>query len=359
MRIISRYISQELAKIIAVCLGGFVAIYLVIDFFERIDNFLAAELALSWAAQYFLLKVPFILQQGIPMAVLMGTLITLGLIARNNELTALRASGVSPLLLSGPIVIAALLLSLMDFGLAEYLVPLTTSRANWVWHVKVKKLPEQSSFTQEKLWYKSGQTLYNIRVFHPKRQTLEGVTIYRFDNAFRLVQRLDARRGQWDGKGWIFTDGILLSRNTDANFNIERFEQRRLELEERPESFLHLDKPPEEMTLAELGRYVTKIESEGYDATRYRVDFHTKIAFPFTSVIMALLGIGVALYQGKRGGMAIGVAVSVALAFIYVIIFQLVLSLGYAGNLHPLLAAWATNAFFGMTGLFLLVHAMH
>ena len=359
MRIISRYISQELVRIIAVCLGAFVAIYLVIDFFERIDNFLAAGLAFSWAAQYFLLKVPFILQQGIPMAVLMGTLIALGLFVRNNELTALRASGVSPLLLAGPIVMTAVLLSLMDFGLAEYLVPFTTSRLNWVWHVKVKKLPEQSGFTQEKLWYKSGNTLYNIRVFHPERQMLEGVTIYRFDNAFRLVQRLDARRGEWDGESWVFTDGVFLNLNADNKFALERFEHRRLELEESPESFLHLEKPPEEMTIAELGRYVTKIESEGYDATRYRVDFHAKIAFPFTSVIMAILGIGVALYQGKRGGIAIGVAVSVALAFIYILIFQLVLSLGYAGNLHPFLAAWSANLFFGMTGLFLVAHAMH
>ena len=115
----------------------------------------------------------------------------------------------------------------------------------------------------------------------------------------------------------------------------------------------------EPATIAELGRYVTRIESEGYDATRYRVDFHAKLAFPFTSVIMAILGIGVALYQGKRGGIAIGVAVSIALAFIYILIFQLVLSLGYAGNLHPLLAAWAANLFFGITGLFLLAHAMH
>ena len=227
MRVISRHILSELSKIIVICLGGFIAIYLVIDFFERIDNFLEAQLPLSLALEYFLLKCPIIVQQGIPMAVLMGTLIALGLFVRNNELTALRASGVSPLLLAGPIVMTALFLSLMDFGLAEYLVPVTTSRLNWVWHVKVKKLPEQSGFTQEKLWYKSGNTLYNIRVFHPERQLLEGVTIYRFDDTFRLVQRLDARRGEWDGESWVFTDGIFLNRNADDKFALERFEDRR------------------------------------------------------------------------------------------------------------------------------------
>ena len=359
MRIVSRYISRELAKIIAICIGAFLAIYLVIDFFERIDNFLEVNVPLSMALQYFLLKLPLIIQQGIPMGVLMGTLITLGLIARSNELTALKASGVSPLLVAGPVILVALLLSLVDFALAEYLVPLTSTRANYIWNVKVKNRPLPSSFTQEKLWYKSGQTLYNIRVLHPRRQMMEGVTIYIFDRNFQLAKRLDARRGEWDGEAWVFSDGVFLQRAADGTFAMEQFKRRRLELNERPESFQHLEKSPEEMTLAELGRYVDKIKSEGYDATRYRVDFHAKIAFPFTSVIMALMGIGVALYQGKRGGIAVGVAISIALAFIYILIFQLVLSMGYAGNLQPVLAAWLPNLFFGMLSMFLFVHAMH
>ena len=174
-----------------------------------------------------------------------------------------------------------------------------------------------------------------------------------------LVSRLDARKGQWDGSAWVFSDGIFLERSADGNFVMEQFRQRRMELNERPDSFQHLQKAPEEMTLAELGRYVAKIKSEGYDATRYRVDFHSKIAFPLTSVVMALLGIGVALYQGKRGGIAVGVAVSVALAFVYILVFQLVLSLGYAGSLHPLLAAWTPNVLFVIVSMFLFVHSMH
>ena len=359
MWIIGRYVSRELLKLIAICLGAFIAIYLVIDFFEKIDDFLENNLPLSLAVKYFLLKLPFIAQQGVPMGVLMGTLITLGLIARSNELTALKASGASPLIVAGPMILVALLLSMVDFALAEFVVPFTSSRANYIWSVKVKNRPAPGSFTQERVWFKSGQTLYNIRVLHAEGQILEGVTIYEFDRNFQLVKRLDARKGQWDGSAWVFSDGIFLKRSADGNFAMEQFRQRRMTLNERPDSFQHLQKAPEEMTLAELGRYVAKIRSEGYDATRYRVDFHSKIAFPLTSVVMALLGIGVALYQGKRGGIAVGVAVSVALAFVYILVFQLVLSLGYAGNLHPLLAAWTPNVFFVMVSMFLFVHSMH
>jgi lipopolysaccharide export system permease protein len=269
----------------------------------------------------------------------MGTLINLGLSARFNEQAALKAAGVSPLLVAGPIFLLALLLSLVDFALAEYPVPLTSNRANYIWSVKVKNRPVPSSFAREKLWYKSSQTLYNIRVFHAQRQMMKGATIYLFDRNFQLLERLDALRGQWDSEAWVFSDGVFLRRTADGNFPMEQFGQRRLQLNKRSDSFQHLQKSPEEMTSAELGRYVAKIKSEGYDATRYRVDFHAKIAFPITSVVMALLGIGVALYKGKRGEIAVGVAVSVALAFVHILIFQLVLSSGYAGNLHPPLAA--------------------
>ncbi|RLA86880.1 MAG: hypothetical protein DRG34_06075 [Deltaproteobacteria bacterium] len=117
MRVISRYIILELIKIIAICLGVVIALYLVIDFFERIDDFLEAKLPLSLALRYFLLKLPLIVQQGIPMGVLMGTLISLGLMARSNELLALKAAGVSPALVVGPILTLALLLSLTDLPL--------------------------------------------------------------------------------------------------------------------------------------------------------------------------------------------------------------------------------------------------
>ncbi|MCG6983089.1 MAG: LPS export ABC transporter permease LptG [Deltaproteobacteria bacterium] len=359
MRVISRYISLEFAKIIAICLGAFVAIYLVIDFFERIDDFLEAKLPLFLALHFFILKLPLVLEQGIPMSVLMGALVTLGLMSRNNELMVLKASGIGPALIVGPIVALALVASIFDFALSEYVVPLTSIQTNHIWNVKVMNRPSPTSFSEEKVWYKSGQVIYNIRVLHPKRGLLEGVTIHIFDGNFRLAERIDARRAVWDGHSWIFSDGIFVQRTNDGNFTAEHFQRRRIALEERPQDFQHLEKASEEMTLAELARYVAEIESEGYDSTRYRVDFYGRIAFPFTSLIMALLGIGVALYQGKKGGIAVGVAASVALAFVYFLIFQLTLSIGYTGNLHPMLAAWMPNILFGIASMYIFSQAMH
>jgi lipopolysaccharide export system permease protein len=351
--------SRELIKIVLVSLTGLCVIYLVIDFIDRIDNFLRARVAFRLVIEYFLFKIPFILQQGIPMSMLMGTLVTLGVLARTNELTALRAAGVSPFAYCTPFVLVACLWSFGDFALAEYVVPFTSSRANLIWNLEANRRSREGGFSQERIWYRADQVLYNIRVLHPRHQTAEGVTIYFFDATFHLVKRLEARKGVWDGTGWIFSDGFILASEDNGVYTADQFQQLRLELPQRPADFQYLAKAPEEMTWGELSRYVAKIRAEGYDATRYLVDLYTKIAFPCTSLVMTLLGIGVALYQGKRGGIATGVAVSVALAFVYVMVFHFLLSLGYAGRLPPVLAAWMPNTFFGLTGLFLIALARH
>jgi lipopolysaccharide export system permease protein len=74
---------------------------------------------------------------------------------------------------------------------------------------------------------------------------------------------------------------------------------------------------------------------------------------------MALLGIGVALYQGKKGGIAVGVAASVALAFIYFLMFQFMLSIGYTGILQPVVVAWTPNILFGIASMYIFSQAMH
>jgi lipopolysaccharide export system permease protein len=357
--VLNRYMSRELAKILLVSLAGLAVIYLVIDFIDRIDNFLRARAAFPLVLEYFLLKIPLIVEQGIPMSVLMGTLVTLGVLARTNELTALRAAGMSPFRYCTPFLLVACLWSFGDFALAEYVVPLTSTQANRIWNVHVNRRPGEGGFSQERIWYRGDQLLYNIRVLHPRRRMAEGVIIYFFDETFHLVKRLEARKGLWDGTAWTFTDGFILGPATDSDYTVEPFQELRLALPQRPGDFQHLAKAPEEMTWGELNEYVAKIRGEGYDATRYLVDLYTKVAFPCTSLVMALLGIGVALYQGKRGGIATGVAVSVALAFVYAMVFHFLLSLGYAGKLPPLLAAWIPNAFFALTGLFLIALARH
>jgi lipopolysaccharide export system permease protein len=111
------------------------------------------------------------------------------------------------------------------------------------------------------------------------------------------------------------------------------------------------------MNLVELGDYIRTTESEGYDATPYRVDWHAKIAFPLVCIIMAVIAATIA-GRGRRGeNLVIVVVTGIGLAFCFWVLHGFSLSLGYAGMLPPLVAAWLPNMIFFLTAAVLLLRA--
>ena len=117
MSIISRYIVSSYLAIIALCAGAFTSIYLVIDFLEKIGRFTRAQGKLQHILLFFLYKAPEIVNQVTPLAVLMATLLTLGMLSLNSELTAMRGCGLSLARITAPIfaiaAVAALVFSLV------------------------------------------------------------------------------------------------------------------------------------------------------------------------------------------------------------------------------------------------------
>jgi lipopolysaccharide export system permease protein len=135
---------------------------------------------------------------------------------------------------------------------------------------------------------------------------------------------------------------------------LTRFAERQLELPEVPRDFLTLETIPEELDWLELHDYAQKLRRQGYDSTQYRVDLQMRLALPVTSVILALLGVSIALRQGPRGGIAFGVGVGLVVACLYLAIFQLGSSLATAALLPPILGVWSGNILFAVLGLYLL-----
>jgi lipopolysaccharide export system permease protein len=111
------------------------------------------------------------------------------------------------------------------------------------------------------------------------------------------------------------------------------------------------------MGLAELARYIQKVEREGYGATRYRVDYHGKIAAPFVCIFLSVLGTAIALRGKLREGMPVSITFGLGIAFLYWIFNSFCLSLGYAEMLPPVVAAWIANLVFSCAAGFLLLNA--
>jgi len=350
MTILTRYILREFIKIFAIVLLAFVLIYVLVDFFERIDNFIEAGTKLRYMMIYILFKLPLIIDQMVPVAVLLGTIITLGLLARGNEIIALKASGVAPVRLILPLLILAMFIGLISLINSESIVPYTNRRFNTIWKVHVKKESPGFTYKYESLWYKRQDAIYNIRTFDVVAKTLVRVVINQFDRDFRIKQRIHARRAVWKVGGWHFLNGTVKQRQQDGSYTVSTFSEMTFPLYETPDDFKKGVKPSDEMGFRELRRYAQKIEREGYSARIYWVDMHIKLAFPCISLIMSLVGAALSLRKEKGRGVAAGIGIGFAIVALYLVTFELFRTLGYTGILPPVVAAWASNILFAAVG---------
>jgi len=352
MSIIAKYLVREILKYIGFVLVAVTVLYMVVDFFDRIDNFVDADLATSRIIQYLLLQIPLIIIRISPVGVLLAILITLGLMNRNNEILALKSCGLNPGSFLRPILVIGIVAGIGLFVISEVIVPVTSSKANLIWQVEVKK--GAAVATREKnIWISGQRSIAFISYFNPRTKNISGVSLNFFDGHFNLVRRLDAKSGQFEFGGWQLFD--IMEQIHDPKTFSQRVEFHDIGFEPldfRPEDLQRAAKKSEEMNVVELFDYVNAVESEGYDATPYRVDLQAKFALPVACIILSMIAPAIALKRGRRLNLAVGIALGIGIVFVYWVFYSFCLSLGYGGIVPPPVAAWAANLVFACLGLF-------
>lgn len=350
MKILSRYLTKTYLGMVATCLGAFISIYLVVDFLERFGKYSRAGGTVPVIFGYFLCKIPEMISQTAPMAVLMGTILAIGALSRNSEITAMRSSGVSLFQLGKPLVATAALISLGLLFMQEFVTPAANMRMNYIEEVLIKKKGKSALFRQNNIWHRDDSLIMQAKIFDPAQSTLSGVTIWEVDSSLKPISRRDAPTAIPADSGW------QLNKVTKRVFGTSPAETTTL-----PTEYMKIDlaladlkvaaKTAENMGFTALARYCRSISSSGYDATRYLTMLHAKISLPFAALIMAFLGIPFSLRDGRSGGIGVGIGFSVLIGFSYFIINAFLLSLGQAGALHPVVAAWSANLIFAAAGL--------
>jgi lipopolysaccharide export system permease protein len=284
---------------------------------------------------------------------MLATLVSLGILNRNHELIALKAAGVNAVTYAGPILVMSVLMALGHFGITESVARPFNRQAEEIWQKKVKQQPNPSGWSQENVWYRGKNLINQIRVYDQRNRSLERVSIFYINDKFHLVRRLDAKRIRWTGDRWIAENGLVIQPQ-GSDQQISRFDELELDLAELPEDFKTLETIPDELNWWDLYSYISKLQQEGYSTVRYQVDWHMRLAFPVTTVVLVLFGVATAMYLGHRGGIVIGVGLGIIAAGVLLISLQLGGSLGTAGILPPFFAAWTSNVLFGLLGIHLL-----
>ena len=353
--IIHKYLTKELLKYFCIVLVTVVGIYLSVDFFGEIDNFLEAKLPISRALTFFGLSTPYIVAQITPVGLLLAVLLVFGFMVNNNEIVALKSSGVSIFYLFRPVLVIGLIFSALLFFFSEVLVPITTARANKIWNSEVKKRSAVTS-REKNIWIKGNRSISHIAYFKPSDKRIFGIAVNRFDKDFRLVRRVDAEEGVYEGGTWHLYNVVQQDLiEDDGSYRVTYQKESPGNLEFFPEDLSRVVKKCEEMSYRELSAYIQAVEEEGYDATSHKVDLSAKIAFPVVCVIMVIVGSSLAFWRRRKEGLAGSIFYGLGMAFLYWTLYSFCLSLGYGGILPPVIAAWLTNFIFGCAGAVMLL----
>ncbi len=355
MKILRRYICWEFIKILLLCLSAFILIYVVVDFFSRMDTFLEHKAPPTLVFLYYLYQIPGIGLQIFPLGMLMATLLGLGILSRNNEITAMKANGISLYRIAIPLLLLGILASGLCFIANELIIPFSKRQSDNIYLTEIRKKPRKTFIRNYKVWYRSRNAIYNFQVFNPENDTLEGITLFEFDDDFKLQRRIDAKRALWRGDAWHFYGVTIRDFHERKTIQTTRFEERVIPIPETPDVFKEEQKDTEEMGYYDLRRYIRKIEMGGYDATRYIVDLYAKLSYPFACVIMVFIGIPFSMKTARSGGITLSILISIVIGFLYWITLNLSLSFGRSGLFPTQLSAFAPHALFGLAGIYALI----
>lgn len=344
MQIIPKYVIKETLQTFSIVLIGAITIYLVVDFFEKIDDFVEASMPFSDALLFFVFRTPLIISQVTPVGVLLAVLIVLGLMVRNNEIVVLQSSGIGNHYLTKPLVVFGFILSFSLFFFSEIVVPLTLAKSNEIYRRKVDR--RVATFKQENIWMKAHRAIYHIAYFNPAREAISGISLYYFDEEFNIRMRLDAESAVYQNGEWILQDCLQQVRLEDGSYQVTHPVERRMRIDLDPEGLKRVVKKSEEMSFTELAAYIRKVRDEGYDVTPYEVDWQAKLAFPAVCFVMALVGTAIALRRKRAEGLGMGITYGIGTAFAYWVVYSFCITLGHQGVVAPIVAAWLTNILF-------------
>jgi LPS export ABC transporter permease LptF/LPS export ABC transporter permease LptG len=352
--IIDLYLLRRFFYNFLTIMGVFILLFQTFTFFELLDDIARHRIPFLIVVNYFRYLVPYLLYQLTPLAALVSVLVTLGVMSKNNEIIAFKASGISLYRLAVPLLLAGAFLAGSLLVLDSTYLPYANQRQDALRN-QIKGRPPQT-YTRPQRWiFGENSKIYNYDLFDPKQNLFGGLTVIELDpSTFDMRRRIFATRANWlpTEKAWVlesgwvrdFTDGKV---SRYAPFKVTSLP----ELSEPPSYFNREVIQAIQMNWLDLDRYIRGLQLAGFDVSTLKVQWHKKLAYPLIAPISMLLAIPFALLVGNRGAIG-GIAIGVGIGIAYWAISALFEAMGGIGQLPPILAGWSPDVIFLFLALY-------
>lgn len=337
--------------------AAFVAIYILVDFFEKIDRFMSTGQSMGLVFQFFLLSIPFIIDMLGPVLILLAGVISLGILSHNNELTAMMAGGIHLRTIINPILFGAILLTMLFLSMAQWVLPRTIEATNTIWYENVKGMVPLGIYRNGRYYYKGKEGFFSFARPWPKKNVFLDFSYSSWTPDHTLETLVTAKKAEWtEANGWQLSQGQIQRSTPPEGFVTTLFDTQNFAFPESPEFFFVPKYQSAELSLTELFQDMHKQETESETAIA-RTNFYSRISYTLLGIPLLFLGLPVLMISYKRWGkdLSVAIPVSCGMAFVAWGLWGALQSLAKAGYLSPVIAAMLIHIIFGVSG-FLLLH---
>jgi len=357
MLILDRYLMRNFLKSFVFCLLVFIFLFMLIDIFASLQEIINNHPPLIKVIELYLYAVPMIFSQASPIAVLLATLFTLGGFNQSNEIIAMRSSGLSVHHIVRPLILFGIILSLVIFFVNETITPQAQKMSKFIKRYYVDKAFET---TKEQPLENVAVYGYNSRLFfinklYPKSNIIEGLTILENDENQNVRSKIYAEKAVWRNNRWVLYQCFIYHLGEGQKIRGEPlyFTNTAFKIEETPDDFLRQNIPVENMNAKELASYIARLPGNEASAAivKLKVDLFQKMSFPFTSLVILLIGIPSSVAIRRRAVAFSSIGLCIGISFIFYVLFAVSIALGKINVIPPFMAAWITHVIFGGVAL--------
>jgi lipopolysaccharide export system permease protein len=352
---VDRYILSLFWVSFLAALVIFVTLFLATDVMTNILRYRAVDTGIFLS--YYGYFLPEIIHKMLPIASVVGLVLTISSLNKGSELIALFASGLSLFRVSRWIFISLLVIGIIDFVASDRLLPMFTKQKNFTFYNFIEQKPSKfQTIKTDKIWYRSRNTIFNIKTLNAEGNLAHGLTLYFFDESWNLKQLLTAEQVVFEGSKWLLQKGTISVFSSDSSFPLnDKFEQKAIVMTEDAQDLRSTGQTSDLLSHSELSRYISKNKEAGLDTVKYEVDYFSKLSFALAGLVMSLLALPFCVGQARYGGMAKNAGVVLGLVVSYWIAYSSMQTMGYHGLIPPILASWGANLAMTSLGVFFLL----
>jgi lipopolysaccharide export system permease protein len=337
-------------------MASFITIYLLIDFFEKIDNFLEKGKSMALVFKFFLLNVPFIVEQMGPVCILLAGVVTLGILNHSNELIALKAGGVPLKKITAPILVSGVLFTLLFLAMSQFILPKTIAETNRIWNKEVKGRVPLGIYRNGRYYYRGQEGFYSFARPSPKSNNFLFFSFTSWDDKYKLSTHIASKQANWADETWTLKHGQVQRAVTETDFSTDLFTSKVFQFKEKPEDFFVPEYQSLELSLLDLYKATQRQKSD--DETNLAwANFYGRISYTLLGLPLLFLGLPLLLIVYRKWGRDLSLAVptSCGMAFGCWGIWGTLQSLAKAGYMNPLFAAISIHLLMGFFGFILLL----